>query len=399
MKSTTAKRVPVSIVCVARDHNVRESNLDRSIADHLHEAPDTEYLPLDNSTGAFGTAGQAFNHAATIARNAFLVFVHADVYIHSLRSLEEMAGVLATRPDIGVHGSAGISADGKIVGCMRDRVVVLGERVSEPTDVDSLDEVLFMVSREGLLSEPIVDIPELGWHAYAVEYGVRVRARGKRVTAGGIPLTHNSLDVNLQDHSLADAHRAIARLHPAALPVRTTCGVISTRRPRRNLLSSHRWRYRWLRESLVAHRARRAVGGGPVVLSDIRVDVDEAAAVTSGMLEIINVERDTEAVRDPQSARLEVVRRGRRVSVASIPVTELVEAVPASGPDRAVLFTGLTLADLRTLRDLLPADRLTGYHESIGCWILLGEPARRRAAERFGSPRSTPFGMARLHPA
>jgi Glycosyltransferase like family len=399
MNEPIPNRVPVSIVCVARDPGVRESNLDRSIADHLHEAPDTEYLPLDNSTGAFRSCGQAFNHAAAIARNEILVFVHADVYIHSLRALERMAAFMAQQPDIGVHGSAGIAADGRIVGCMRDRVVVLGERVDEPADVDSLDEVLFMASRRQVLEEPIVDIPELAWHAYAVEYGVRVRAQGKRVTAGGIPLTHNSLDVNLQDHSLADAHRAIARLHPSSLPVRTTCGVIAARPRRQGLLRAHRWRYRWLRESRVAHSARRAVGGGPVVLSDIRVDVDEAAAVSDGVLEIVNVERDPAAARDPQSGRLEIVRRGRTVSVESLPAAELAGALSAMEPGRAVLFTGLAVPDLHQLRDLLPAERLVGYHESIGCWILLGEPARKPVAEPFGSPRSTPLGMARVRAA
>jgi Glycosyltransferase like family len=389
-------RIPVSIICVAGDSAVRERNLDRSISDHLHDAPDTEYLPLDNSGGAFSSAGQAFNHGASIARNDFLVFVHQDVYLHSLRALEEVAAMLAERPDIGLHGSAGIAPDGRIVGCMRDRVVVLGERVSEPTDVDSVDEVLFMASREAILREPVTEAPDLEWHAYAVEYGLRVRAQGKRVTAGGIPLTHNSLDLLAVDSTLPEAHRALARMYPSLLPVRTTCGVISDRAPRRlGPLRAHRWRYRWLRESLVAHSARRALGGGPFVLSDIRHDIDRAMAGSGGVLEIVNLENDPAAASDPQSARIGLVRGNREVLVASMTPKEL-EGALARRRGRPLLITNLSVADLRRLREMLPRhERIAGYNGSIGCWVLLGEPAARWAREPLGSRRSTPFGMAR----
>lgn len=390
-------RVPVSIVCVANDIGVRERCLDRSIADHLHEAPETEYLPIDNSAGAFSSAGEALNHGASRARHDVVVFVHQDIYLHSLTALEEAAGMLASRADIGMHGSVGIAADGRIVGRMRDRVVLIGTPASEPVDVDSLDEVLFMVPREAILREPLVEVPELAWHAYAVEYGLRVRAQGKRVTAGAIPLTHNSLSVNLD--RLDVAHRAVAERYPAALPVRTTCGVISTSEPSSRPLKTHRWRYRWLKESLVAHMARRAVGGGPVVLSDIRNDVDAAIAGTSAALEVIHCDRSSGAD-DPLRIRVELMRRDQPVSVISMAISDLTARLATWSPDRPMLITNLSVSDLRQLGAGLPARRrLVGYHENIGCWVLLGEPAARAPSEPFSSRRSRPFGMARTRPA
>jgi Glycosyltransferase like family len=396
----TAGRVPVSIVCVAGDPVVRTRNLDRSVTDHLHEAPDTEYLPLDNSAGGFTSAGQALNFGASIASRDFVVFVHQDVYLHSLRALEEMAGVLAERPEIGLHGSAGIAADGRIVGCMRDRVVVLGERVAEPTDVDSVDEVLFMASREAILREPLTEAPDLDWHAYAVEYGLRVRAQGKRVTAGGIPLTHNSLDLLAVNSRLPVAHRTVARMYPSALPVRTTCGVVSGRPARRlGPLQGQRWRYRWLRESLAAHSARRAAGVGSVVLSDIRHSIDQAIAGTPGVLEILNVEHDPAAADDPQTSRVDLARGGHHVSIASVAAADLPDTLASWRPGRSLLVTNLTVADLRRLRHRLPTGQcLVGYGGSIGCWVLLGEPARAPDTP-FGSRRSTPLGMPRLRAA
>jgi hypothetical protein len=390
-------RAHVSIVCVANDIAVRERCLDRSIADHLHEAPETEYLPIDNTAGAFPSAGEALNHGVSRARHDVVVFVHQDVYLHSLTALEEAAGMLVRRTDIGMHGSVGIAADGRIVGRMRDRVVLVGEPASEPVEVDSLDEVLFMVPREALLREPLVETPDLAWHAYAVEYGLRVRAQGKRVTAGPIPLTHNSMSVNLD--RLDVAHRAVAARYPSALPVRTTCGVIATVQPPSRPLATHRWRYRWLKESRVAHAARRAAGGGPVVLSDIRHDVDEAIAGSTDALEVINRDHESRAD-DPLALTVEFLRRDQPVSATAMTISAVAERLATWSADQPLLVTNLSVSDLRRLHSRLPARRrLVGYHENIGCWVLLGEPALRVTQEPWTSRRARPFGMPRARPA
>ena len=387
-----SRRAHIAIVCVANNSLVRERCLDRSIAEHRHEAPATEYIPVDNSGGAFASAGAALNHGASLARNEVVVFVHQDVYLHSLAALEEAAGMLVRRPEIGMHGSVGITADGCLVGRMRDRVVLVGEPAAEPTDVDSLDEVLFMVTRKALACEPLSEAPELAWHAYAVEYGLRVRAHGRRVTAGDIPLTHNSMSVNLD--RLDVAHRAVAARYPAALPVRTTCGVVVTAEEVTPPLKPHRWRYRWLKESRVAHLARRAVGGGPVVLSDIREDVDHAIAGTDAALEVIN--RDHAPGGDePLSVEVEFMRGDQPVDVSSMALHDLTQRLASWNADRPLLITNLSVSDLRALRELLPSrGRLVGYHHNIGCWVLLGEPALRVSRKPWTSRRAKPFGMA-----
>ena len=77
----------VSIICVFNDPEVRRGCLDRSIAEHRDEAA-VEYLPIDNVDGSFATAGAALNHGASLASHDYLVFVHQDVYLHSLAALE-----------------------------------------------------------------------------------------------------------------------------------------------------------------------------------------------------------------------------------------------------------------------------------------------------------------------
>ncbi|MCA1569575.1 MAG: glycosyltransferase family 2 protein, partial [Chloroflexi bacterium] len=129
-------RASVSIVCVANDARVRMSCLDRSIEAHLREAPRTEYIPIDNSDGRFASAGAALNHGAARATGDVVVFVHQDVYLHSLAALERAAGALLRSGDIGLHGASGITAGGRVLGRVRDRVVLIGEQQCEPADVD-----------------------------------------------------------------------------------------------------------------------------------------------------------------------------------------------------------------------------------------------------------------------
>ena len=215
----TPRREPVSLICVFSDATVRERCLDRSLEEHRNEGA-VEYLPVDNTEGAFATAGEALNHGASLATNEWIAFVHQDVYLHSIRALEQAAGALADDPGIGVIGAAGITAGGEPVGRIRDRVILAGTPAVRPSDVDSVDEVLFMTSRSLLERMPLSEAPELAWHAYAVELGLRAASRDLRVCALDIPLTHNSLNVNVDRLDAAYAH--LAALYPGAMPLRAT---------------------------------------------------------------------------------------------------------------------------------------------------------------------------------
>jgi Glycosyltransferase like family len=391
-----SQRAPISIICVFNDPEVRRGCLDRSIDEHHAEAT-VEYLPIDNTRGTFPTAGAALNHGASLASHEHLVFVHQDVYLHSLRALEEAAGVLAEDERIGLVGPTGVSSSGEIVGRVRDRVVLLGEPVRGPTDVDSLDELLFVIPRRLVRREPLSEAPELAWHAYAVEYGLRVRSLGLRVCAVDIPLTHNSLTVNLDRLDLA--YSAVAIAYPEALPLRTPSGTVTARAPARPgaaILAPHRWRYRWLRESLAVHAATRAVGGSPCVLSDIRWDIDEVMASQPDLpLVVVNLDREPEFA-DEHPGPLDLERGGQRIMFTSRPLPQLVEEIASRPPSTSMLVTNLRIADLRSIASRLPrAPRLLGFRREIGFWMLLG-PAAGAVPQPWRAPKSIPVGCPAL---
>lgn len=390
-------RVPVSVVCVYNDPLVREHCLDRSIERLRDEAPDVEYLPVDNVGQRFPSAGAALNDGVRRATRDVVVFVHQDVYLHSLVALERAAARLVSGERFGVLGPFGFDRRGRGAGFIRDRVVLLGAPVGEPVEVDSLDEVLFLASRRLLLDEPLTEHPDLAWHAYAVEYGLRVRRHGLVPAAADIPVTHNSLTVNLAH--LDAAHRAVAALHPDLVPVRTTCGTVtSPAEPRRPpLLAAHRWRYRWARRSWAAHTARRAVGGGPVVLADIRLDVDDLVAGSPEPLQVLNLDPGGAF---PGGEPLELLRRGHRVTVAAGDAAALDRFLDeVAGQDPATrspaLVTNLDAASIAAISGRvrgLPGDRLVGVHDDTGHWLLLGADLVTPPAH-WGEPAARPLGM------
>jgi hypothetical protein len=392
------RRERVSIVTVFNDAAVRQGCLDRSIEAHRDEVADVDYVPVDNTEGRFASAGAALNHGAREARHDYLVFVHQDVYLHSLQALEEAAGMLAEDQTIGLLGAAGVTPRGRFLGRVRDRVILAGEPATRPTPVDCVDEVLFMVPRRLLDRHPLSEEDDLAWHAYAVDFGLRVRAEGLRVCVVDMPLTHNSLTVNVD--RLDVAYEALAARHPQAMPVITPQGRIGGR-PRladriraAPSLSAHRWRYRWLRESLSAHAASRAAGGSPCLLGDIRIDVDDLLArlPSEPPLLVVNVDHNS-TFADECADTLALKRAGRLIRLISRPLDAVADAIRITEPGGPVLVTNLRLTDLAHIASVLPTDRcVVGFRDSIGYWMVLGTSHAVMPAT-WRSPRATPLGM------
>lgn len=384
-------RTPVSIVCVYNDPAVLESCLEASVKAGPDALRQTEVIPVDNVSGDFASAGAALNHGARMARNEVVVFVHQDVYLHSLPALEAAAATLLADPAIGVLGAVGVSHRGEVIGAMRDRVVPLGRSTSIPVDVDSLDEVLFMVTRSQVLREPLSESPDLAWHAYAVEYCLRMRASGRRAAAVDIPLTHNSMTTNLA--RLDVAHRSVGHTYAGLAPVRTTCGIVggehgATSWPVRRARGARRF----LGESVRARRVTRSLrrvsrpARGQVVLADIRLLVDDVARLAgSSSIRVVDPSRDGTV---GEAEGLE--RNGIPFSAATLRWPGVVAAVAATAPGELLLVSGLRSEEIAPLAATTTAPYVVGLARDTGLWLLVGvEPAV--LASLWSRPRNRAF--------
>lgn len=395
MTGTQPRRTPVSIVCVFNDLDVRTTCLDASITAGLPDAPETEYLPVDNREGRFSSAGAALNDGARRARHDVVVFVHQDVYLHSLVALEVAAAALQDDPAAGLVGAVGITSSGSVAGVVRDRVVMIGAASAPSTQVDSVDEVLFMIERERVLAEPLSEHPDLAWHAYAVEYGARVRSQGLRVRTHDVVLTHNSMTTNLD--RLAEAHARVGQAYPDLLPLHTTCGVVRAAEHRGRWSTAWRRRHgvaTWLRESLAAARLARLDGRGTrdVVIGDIRLTVDDVLDL--GDVRHLDVVNLAASPSDAQAwTPVSVSRRGRDVSATATTVDELARSIVAPEPGRALLVADVDEAALRALAPALrDIPHLVGLAQDTGGWILAGAAVVDVRAP-WPTRRNAPFGL------
>lgn len=368
----------MSIVCVYNDEPVLASCLEQSVAAQSGLAPQSELLAIDNRTGRFSTAGAALNHGARAARNDVVVFVHQDVVLHSLPALEEVAAELLDSPDIGILGAVGIDGDRRIIGRIRDRIVRVGASAPVPQDVETLDEVLLMMTTEQVRREWLSEDPLLAWHAYGVEYAARMRRAGLRAVARDIPLTHNSLSTNLAKLDLA--HRRVGDAYPELLPMHTTCGTIHRDGAVAATLAGGRRRYNsarlWWNESLVARSTRRISPESDQVLADIRMLIDDALE-TSGKhsLRVIDLDPDATATYADDLMRFQ-----RPFAVTTADVETARTAVASRDPDELLFVAGLTEASLTALAPFDAQPHLLGNSHSTGRWALFGVTADELAS-------------------
>lgn len=380
----------MTIVCVYNDPAVRQHCLDRSI--RAYDGPvEVEYLPVDNTEHAHTSAGAALNHAVRQASHDVVVLVHQDVYLHDL---DRLAACAATLDDErwGILGANGVTADHTSVGRLRDRVILIGESAPEPVPVDTLDEVLVIARRDDLLREPLSEDPELAWHAYAVEYSLRVRSMGLLAGAIDTAITHNSMTTNLA--RLDEAHRHVGDLYPALVPIHTTCGTVDPgARDWGNLplIRDHGWRRRWLQQSRIAARVRSEIGI-EVVLADIAHEVDLLGYSPAEPLHLLNADRRGGFAADAGAAVV-IERAGRPVVMSAVAPQHLREALHSLNRAPHVLVTGLAVGDLADLGlDVSGGDWLAGVQWDE-VWLVRGQSARQRPAE-WTRPRAVPLGAS-----
>ena len=365
----------ISVVCVYNDLVVRQECLDRSLAKYIN-AEDSklciEYISVENTNGTYKSAGAALNYGVSIAKNDVMVFVHQDVFLHSIEAIIQAAREIE-RGYFGVLGAIGVCRDGRIVGSVRDRTVLLGDPVAEPTEVDSVDELLFMVPRRLVTHEPLTESPDMAWHAYAIEYGLRVRKLGLRVGVARIPVTHNSLTNNLA--RLDVAHARVAARYRDMLPIRTTCGVLT----QKTVTGSHSaWfasqssRYRRIAPFLAAVKKVHKYSSAPLVYADTRFEIDEIIRQAPGQRLFIFNNTSRKLFADDDRP-LELKRHGKTIFFSAREITELPLMVDYCPRDAWLLVTNITPQDIQVVEaSFVRRDHIIGFNTDIGYWMLVG---------------------------
>jgi hypothetical protein len=208
-------------------------------------------------------------------------------------------------------------------------------------------------------------------------------------------ITHNSLTANLA--RLDVAHRRVGEAYPQLRPIHTTCGTIGARESRwraASVIRRHGWRLRWLRHSILAAKARRRIDA-PVVLSDIRHELDLLPFSGSSPLHVFNLDR-AGGFAEFGSAPLRLTRYGRPVVMhAASTITDLLIMLDEMPRSARVLVVDVTLDGLAEFDSRREREWLVGIHPDT-LWVL-GGPAVHELPAEWSRPQAVPLGAGRAH--
>jgi hypothetical protein len=214
-------KISLSVVACVNNDNVLEKNLLRS------PAIDSGEVDLIIRRGQ-KSASVAYNQGLASAKTEYVAFVHQDVYLPGpwLGNVAQAVAQLADLdPNWAVLGIYGVRSDGQHVGSvwcsgLKRR---LGDYLSRPTSVESVDELAFVVRRD---SDCHFDEGLPGFHLYGTDIIQIARSHSKRSYVAYNPVVHNTTGW-YELGGYAPAYNYMRRKWHDRLPIHTTILKIS----------------------------------------------------------------------------------------------------------------------------------------------------------------------------
>jgi len=211
----------------------------------------------------FASAARAYNRALDEADTDVVVLVHQDVYLPGgfLDRLDEaLAQLAALDPNWAVAGVIGLDPPGNVVGETWSSGLrqLVGGKVSAPTAVVTLDEVLLVVRRAAGVR---FDEEMPGYHLYAADFVLQASEAGHRSYVIDLPIIHHSRPVVKLDAGYRRAYRFMQRKWRRRLPIpNLVCTISRSPLP----LALRDARLRWLNRG---QGDRRAPSEDPVTVA------------------------------------------------------------------------------------------------------------------------------------
>lgn len=222
----------ISVICVYNNKKIFGDCLLKSL--QMQNAK-FELIALDNGDGKFISAAQALNYGAEQIKStsSYIMFAHQDIDLGSSTWLEETEKMLDALADVGIAGVAGNNEEEKrIISNIRHGIPPRnsGKKIKEITSVMTLDECCVIIPRSIFKKQCFDETVCDGWHAYAVEYCLSVRALGLGVYVLPVELYHVS-DGKLSIAYFKGLKKVLRKHRGMHETIHTTCGSWNTRTP------------------------------------------------------------------------------------------------------------------------------------------------------------------------
>jgi len=186
----------ISIVCACKNAAILNDWLLKSLKAQTIEY---EMITIDSARQGFQSAAQALNFGGNQAKGKYIMFVHQDVNLLSNTWLKDAEEMLDTIPNLGIAGVVGSVEEGdSVLERMRNVIAhgddreQIGNPISSPERVQTLDEMLLIVPREVFLEYQFDETTCSNWHLYGVDYCLTMLTVGKGVYVIPLFVIHKS---------------------------------------------------------------------------------------------------------------------------------------------------------------------------------------------------------------
>lgn len=164
----------ISIICPSNDEKILNKYLLSSLKKQTYK--DYEIIVVDTIKNKFNGCIDALNYGIKKSKGDILMFVHHDVEFTNKKELENIASYISNL-DYGIAGVAGASFKrNTLVGNITngpDKEKISNTEIDDPTKVQTLDEVLFIIKKDTIKKYPFNNSNNT-WHLYAVEYSLEM---------------------------------------------------------------------------------------------------------------------------------------------------------------------------------------------------------------------------------
>lgn len=167
------EKAKYSLITIVNKESVYQEFLENL---NTQKGVDYELITINNEHNQYTSARQAYNEAAKGATGEYLVFLHPDIRFLASDSLLNITKYVSKLDNFGLAGIAGSPkklVDNKriiltnIIHGLNKESVPNSAKVQEPTEVQTLDEALFIMKKSFWKKYPFPN--KEGWHLYAVE--------------------------------------------------------------------------------------------------------------------------------------------------------------------------------------------------------------------------------------
>ena len=239
----------ISVICVYNDKKILEDWLLLTLR---RQNIEYEEILIDNTQNTFTSAAEALNYGGEMARGDFLMFVHQDVRLETNDWLENAEAWLKKIEHFGVAGVAGKAVEGRNQRQRGRNIIQHGDPpevsrwsnpISRPAEVQTVDELLFIVPRSIIDYHKFDETTCDGWHLYAVDFCLTVQRAGLKCYVLPLSVWHRSrgnvgtpvqavLNFGIfPNEYYKTLKKVLTKYKKDYCWIYTTCGAWSTRQP------------------------------------------------------------------------------------------------------------------------------------------------------------------------